>query len=112
MDRTHSQIAIAGEVEMNRNWTTWRTAFALAGVFLAAGWSFAARAEATVEGVSSSMQGGVEVVRIDFSEALPAIPAGFAVQSPARIALDIPDATNGMGRSTVDINQGNVRSVN
>ena len=53
-----------------------------------------------------------EVVRIDFSQPLPAVPAGFTIQSPARIALDIPGATNGMGRSTVDINQGNLRSVN
>ncbi len=97
---------------MNKNWTTWQRACALAGVFLTAGWSFAARAETAVEGVSSSMQGGVEVVQIDFSQPLPAIPAGFTVQSPARIALDIPGATNGMGRSTVDINQGNLRSVN
>src|SRR5688572_25776475 len=112
MDRTHSQTAIAREVEMNKNWTTWQRACALAGVFLTAGWSFAARAETAVEGVSSSMQGGVEVVQIDFSQPLPAIPAGFTVQSPARIALDIPGATNGMGRSTVEINQGNLRSVN
>ena len=111
IERT-SQIATAREVEMNKNWTTWQRACALAGVFLAAGWSFAARAETAVEGVSSSMQGGVEVVRIDFSQPLPAVPTGFTVQSPARIALDIPGATNGMGRSTVDINQGNVRSVN
>jgi type IV pilus assembly protein PilQ len=97
---------------MNKNWTTWRRACALAGVFLAAGWSFAVRAQTAVEGVSSSMQGGVEVVRIDFSQPLPAVPAGFAIQAPARIALDIPGVTNGMGRSTVDINQGNLRSVN
>jgi type IV pilus assembly protein PilQ len=97
---------------MIKNWTTWRRACALAGVFLAAGWSFAARAQTAVEGVSSSMQGGAEVVRIDFSQPLAAVPAGFTVQAPARIALDIPGATNGMGRSTVDINQGNLRSVN
>ena len=40
------------------------------------------------------------------------MPAGFAIQAPARIALDIPGATNGLGRSTVEINQGNLRSVN
>ena len=37
---------------------------------------------------------------------------GFAIQAPARIALDVPGATNGMGRNAVEINQGNVRSVN
>ena len=40
------------------------------------------------------------------------MPTGFAIQSPARIALDVPGATNGIGRSAVDINQGNLRSVN
>ncbi|HSW17225.1 MAG TPA: type IV pilus secretin PilQ [Ramlibacter sp.] len=64
-----------------------------------------------VESVTSSIQGGSEVVRIDFSQPLTAVPAGFAIQAPARIALDIPGAVNGMGRNTVDINQGNVRSV-
>ncbi len=65
-----------------------------------------------VEAISTQVQGGVEVVRIDFSQPLQAVPTGFTIQAPARIALDIPGAGNGLGRSTVDINQGNVRSVN
>jgi type IV pilus assembly protein PilQ len=40
------------------------------------------------------------------------VPGGFAVQAPARIALDIPGATNAMGRNSVDLNVGNLRSVN
>lgn len=84
--------------------------------FLAAtamiGLSPAAWAEPAVESVSGSIQGGVEVIRIDFTEALSAVPTGFAVQSPARIALDVPGATNAMGRTAVDVNLGNVRSVN
>jgi type IV pilus assembly protein PilQ len=40
------------------------------------------------------------------------VPTGFAIQAPARIALDIPGATNAMGRSAVDLNVGNLRSVN
>jgi type IV pilus assembly protein PilQ len=65
-----------------------------------------------VESVSSSLQGGAEVVRIDFSQPSTAVPAGFAIQSPARIALDIPGASNGLGRSSVELNQGNLRSLN
>jgi type IV pilus assembly protein PilQ len=80
--------------------------------FLLAGVALAAQAQTVVESVSSSTQGGVEIVRVDFSQPLDAVPAGFAIQAPARIALDIPGATNGLGRSTVEINQGNVRSVN
>ncbi len=69
-------------------------------------------ATVAVQSVSSSIQGGVEVVRIDFSQPLKAAPTGFTIQSPARIALDVPGASNGLGRNTVEVNQGNLRSVN
>lgn len=69
-------------------------------------------AEVAIEGVSSTLQAGVEVVRIELSEPLAVVPTGFATQSPARIALDFPGATNAMGRSLVEINQGNLKSAN
>ncbi len=71
----------------------------------------AAQAQTAIESVTGSVQGGTEVVRIDLSQALTAVPTGFAIQSPARIALDFPGVSNAMGRSTVDINQGNLKSV-
>ena len=64
-----------------------------------------------VESVSSSIQDDAEVVRIDFSQPLSVLPASFSVQSPARIAVDVPGAANASGRQTVDVQQGNVRSV-
>ncbi len=73
--------------------------------------SLAAQAQNVIESVSGALQGGVEVVRIELSQPLPNAPAGFAIQSPARIALDFPGFTNGLGRSTVEINQGNLKSV-
>ncbi|MBX3656035.1 MAG: type IV pilus secretin PilQ [Ramlibacter sp.] len=69
-------------------------------------------AENAIQAVTGSIQGGAEVVRIDFTEVLKGPPAGFAVQSPARVALDFPGVSNGMGRSKVDISQGNLRSIN
>nr|WP_233259432.1 type IV pilus secretin PilQ [Ramlibacter sp. WS9] len=84
-------------------------ALAFAALLLA---TVSVRAQTVVESITSSVQGGAEVVRIDFSQPLQAVPAGFAIQAPARIALDIPGATNGLGKSTVDINQGNLRSIN
>ena len=65
----------------------------------------------TIQAITSSQQSGADVVRIELSEALPAVPGGFSVQTPPRIALDLPGVGNGMGRSVVDINQGNLRSV-
>lgn len=94
---------------MNNYFANWRRLVACAG-FL--GVSLAAGAQTVIESVTGSIQGGSEVVRIDFSQPLSAAPAGFAIQSPARIALDVPGATNGIGRNAVEINQGNVRSVN
>jgi type IV pilus assembly protein PilQ len=52
------------------------------------------------------------VVRIEFTEPLATLPTGFVTQSPARIALDVPGATNSMGRNAVEMNVGNLRSVN
>jgi type IV pilus assembly protein PilQ len=68
-------------------------------------------AQTAIESVTGSVQGGLEAIRIDLSQALTALPSGFTIQSPARIALDFPGITNGMGRSTIDINQGNLKSV-
>ncbi|MES2425294.1 MAG: type IV pilus secretin PilQ [Pseudomonadota bacterium] len=71
-----------------------------------------AQTETRIEGVTGAIQGGSEVVRIDLSHALTAPPTGFAIQSPARIALDFPGIVNGTGRSLVEVNQGNLRSIN
>jgi len=68
-------------------------------------------AQTAIEAVTGSIQGGTEVVRIDLTKELTAVPTGFAIQSPARIALDFPGVSSAMGRSTVELNQGNLKSV-
>ena len=96
----------------NQNsWVTkrmWHRVFLAASLMLAA---LAAQAQIAIEAVSGAVQGGVEVVRIDLTQPLAAIPTGFSIQSPARIALDFPGVSSAMGRSTVEINQGNLKSV-
>ena len=76
-----------------QNEWSWRSLLAAAAV-VACAWAAPAQAAPAVENVSGFMQGGTEVVRIDFSEALTSIPNGFAIQSPPRIALDVPGASN------------------
>ena len=71
-----------------------------------------AQAANTIQAVTASVQGGSEVIRIDLTEPLAAVPTGFSIQSPARIALDFPGVSNAMGRSAVDVNVGNLRSAN
>jgi type IV pilus assembly protein PilQ len=90
-----------------RSWT------AGAALVLALGLAFpvASWAEPRITSVSGLQQGGTDVVRIELSEPLAALPAGFAVQTPPRVAIDLPGVTNGSGKSNIEINQGNVRSV-
>ena len=74
--------------------------------------SLAAYAQNTIESVTASIQGGVEIIRVDLTQELLTPPNGFSIHSPARIALDLLGVVNGLGRPTVDVNQGNVRSIN
>jgi len=81
-------------------------------VFLAAlALGVSAQAQTVIESVTGSVQGGTEVVRIDLSKALTAVPTGFSIQSPARIALDFPGVSSVVGRSNIDVNQGNLKSI-
>ncbi len=66
----------------------------------------------SIQSVSGSVQGGSEIIRIDLAEPLAAVPTGFSIQTPARIALDFPGIGNAMGRTAVDMNLGNLRSAN
>ena len=94
----------------NLNMQKWRFKAAALVLGLAAplvGW-----AQNTIQAITSSQQAGTEVIRIELSEPLAAVPNGFTVQAPPRVAIDLPGIGNGLGRSTVDINQGNLRSVN
>ena len=93
----------------NLNMLKWRLRAAAFVVALAA--PLVSWAQNTIQAITSSQQGGSEVVRIELAEPLGALPAGFTVQAPPRVALDLPGIGNGLGRSTVDINQGNLRSV-
>ena len=95
------------ENHMMRKWR----AGALALV-LAFGVPVVAMAENMVQSVTTTQQGGAEVVRIELSEPLSAVPQGFTIQSPPRIAIDLPNVGNALGKPSVEVNQGNVRSVN
>lgn len=93
----------------NQRWglCMWRGIVFLAALFIGS----TVHAQTVIESVTGSIQGGSEVVRIDLSNELASIPSGFAIQSPARIALDFPGVGSAMGRSTVELNQGNLKSV-
>jgi len=89
---------------MGRSW--------LLGVAVALLSAPAAWAQTQIKAINTSQQAGVDVVRIELSEPLSAVPTGFTVQTPPRIAIDLPGVVNAIGRNVVDINQGNLRSAN
>jgi len=68
-------------------------------------------ADNAIRSISSSQQGGAEVVRIELAEPLKELPHGFTVQTPPRIAIDLPGVGNDLGKPMVDINEGNLRSA-
>ena len=72
------------------------------------GW---AQAQLSIQSVTATVESGGELVRIHTTAPLAQAPVSFATQSPARIAIDFPGALNGMGRSSLDFNQGNLRSA-
>ncbi|UXH80799.1 type IV pilus secretin PilQ [Roseateles amylovorans] len=71
-----------------------------------------ALAQNMIRSITSTQQSGADVVRIEMSQPLTEVPRGFAVQVPPRIALDMAGVSNGLGRNSVDINSGNMRSAN
>ena len=94
------------------NWLAgrgWRLSMAAASLALVSPLTWAASA---IQAITSTQQAGADVVRIELSEPLAALPAGFIVQTPPRIAIDLPGVGSELERSVVEINQGNVRTVN
>src|SRR5512145_231626 len=76
-------------------------------------WSCGSPAQANaIEGFEVTRQGGKTVVRITTKEALRSVPPNFSVANPARIAFDFANTTNALGRSSQDISQGELRSMN
>src|SRR6195952_5729954 len=115
MDRARQHPPDSGEGAMNssqenRNMRSWTAGTALV-LALGLGLPMASWAEPRITSVTGTQQAGTDVIRVELSEALTAVPAGFAVQSPPRVAIDLPGVTNSSGKSSIEVNQGNVRSV-
>ena len=70
-----------------------------------------AQAFNSIQSVQASVQGGLEVVRVEMAQPLSAAPAGWSVQTPPRIAFDFPATANAVEPAFQDLNLGNVRSL-
>ncbi|MEI7613915.1 MAG: type IV pilus secretin PilQ [Betaproteobacteria bacterium] len=85
----------------------------LGGVFLAASALSAQEArQNSIESLTVVQQGGVLNLKLLFKEPLAALPTGFSVAKPARIALDFANTTNGLGKNSQVYNEGDLKSIN
>jgi type IV pilus assembly protein PilQ len=96
-------MSIGKEKGIMKKWLSWGLLALSAG---APAW-----AQGVIQSITSSQQGGSDVVRVELDQPLAAVPAGFAIQQPPRIALDLPGVTSALGKPSVEVNAGNLRSV-
>src|SRR5258706_1888855 len=79
---------------------------------LALGGAVAAQEGKSIERVDATQTGTSVILTIQLKSPVKAVPPSFSVSNPARVALDLPQTVNNLGRSLVEINQGDLRSVN
>ena len=60
----------------------------------------------------STLQSGKILINLKLKQALKNSPPGFAVNNPPRIALDLPDTANALGKNAINIGVGVLRSLN
>jgi len=60
----------------------------------------------------SALQGGKLLITLKLKHALKNPPVGFAVNNPPRIALDLPNTANALGKSSIDVGEGVLRNLN
>ncbi|HKE42618.1 MAG TPA: type IV pilus secretin PilQ [Casimicrobiaceae bacterium] len=91
-----------------------RVIAAFAAIVLAAGiGQSAAQAPNSIDNVSvSKASSGRTVVKFTLKSPLANPPAGFSINNPPRIALDFPDTGNGLGRTSQDVGDPALRSLN
>ncbi|MEO7496967.1 MAG: AMIN domain-containing protein, partial [Massilia sp.] len=65
-----------------------------------------------IESISASQQGANVIVNIGMKNAPAKLPIGFLISNPARIALDFGATVNATGKTSQEINVGDVRAVN
>ena len=87
--------------------------FAALSLFL---WSAHAAPNGTGNAIESvtaqTIAGGKVVIRFNLKQPITAAPGTFSVNTPPRIALDFADMSNGMNKSSFELREGELRSVN
>ena len=68
--------------------------------------------ENAIESITANQQGANVIVNIAMKNAPSRAPIGFSITNPSRIALDFGATANATGKSSQEVNLGDVRNVN
>ena len=85
------------------------------GFLTASLWAVVALAQTSpnsVESFNVSQQSGKVIIKLTLKEALKAPPGSFTVANPARIAFDLSNTVNALGRNSQRIGEGELVSMN
>src|SRR3970040_2078251 len=66
----------------------------------------------SIENVEVTQASGQVLVRVTLKNPLETPPGSFTVANPARIALDFPGTANALGRTSQDVGESVLRSMN
>ena len=64
-----------------------------------------------IEGLDVSPESGKVTIRLKLKEPLTSPPANFSLVNPPRVAFDFPNTVNALGKTAVEVNEGDVKSV-
>ncbi|MDI1298752.1 type IV pilus secretin PilQ [Methylotenera sp.] len=100
----------------NNTWVSkFSQVFLLLGLVIISGVSLAeeqSNLKNKIESVDfSSLPGGRVAIHIKTTIPLTNAPAGFTLNSPARIALDFPGVANGTAKTNIQADQGSLKSI-
>ncbi|HEX8962632.1 MAG TPA: type IV pilus secretin PilQ [Rhodocyclaceae bacterium] len=66
----------------------------------------------SIDNIQVSQQGDSTVLKLTLKQAPSAAPASFSIANPARVAFDFPATANGLGRTSQQVNEGDLQSLN
>ena len=66
----------------------------------------------SIERVEATQTSSGVLLTVQLKAPLKEVPPSFSIANPARIAIDLAGTENNVGRNAVEINQGDLRSVN
>ncbi len=66
----------------------------------------------SIDAFNVTQQGGKIVITVTTRNPLKSVPPSFSVTNPARIAVDFPETVNAIGRTSQNIGEGDLASMN